>query len=319
MRNLHRIVSSLLGRHQTDEAAQPTAALTSEVFDLPGVVKALSEAAAFSGGAAAWLASPAHAGHQQRDLLHRLEAVRVELARIPELKAWASLVAAELNAILEREGFGIWLDGWPQDGQNFGVVAILDVTVHWIEKGEGNRQIHIAPRRQRRRSRLAPEVLSGLPPRRPRQRHRPLRGARRRRALIRIPTRSGDIVWVHQTPRAPRFFDLYDEAARLQEGSSTASTTSPSRGTKRTRPCLKVTVDLPEGIYATLRRSPRELARDVRLAAAIDWYRRGLISQGRGAEIACVPRADFIDALAARKIDAVQIDLDALERDLEHA
>ena len=32
---------------------------------------------------------------------------------------------------------------------------------------------------------------------------------------------------------------------------------------------------------------------------AIDWYQRGLISQGRGAEIAGVPRADFIDALAA--------------------
>jgi predicted HTH domain antitoxin len=80
-----------------------------------------------------------------------------------------------------------------------------------------------------------------------------------------------------------------------------------------------VTIDLPEEVYATLRRSPRELAQDVRLAAAIDWYRRGLISQGRGAEIAGVARADFIDALAARKIDVVQVDLDALERDLERA
>jgi len=80
-----------------------------------------------------------------------------------------------------------------------------------------------------------------------------------------------------------------------------------------------VTIDLPEELYATLRRSPRELAGDVRLAAAIDWYRRGLISQGRGAEIAGIPRADFIDALAARKIDVVQVDLDALEQDLEHA
>jgi predicted HTH domain antitoxin len=79
-----------------------------------------------------------------------------------------------------------------------------------------------------------------------------------------------------------------------------------------------VTIDLPEELYATLRRSPRELALDVRLAAAIDWYRRGLISQGRAAEIAGVRRADFIDALAARKIDVVQIDLDAMEQELEH-
>jgi predicted HTH domain antitoxin len=80
-----------------------------------------------------------------------------------------------------------------------------------------------------------------------------------------------------------------------------------------------LTIDLPEEIYSTLRRSPRELEKEVRLAAAIDWYRQGLISQGRGAEIAGVPRADFIDALAARKIEVAQIDFEALERDLEHA
>ncbi len=80
-----------------------------------------------------------------------------------------------------------------------------------------------------------------------------------------------------------------------------------------------ITIDLPEEIYATLRRSPRELERDVRLAAAIDWYRLGLLSQGRGAEVAGLPRADFIDALAARQIEVAQIDLDSLERDLTHA
>ncbi len=76
-----------------------------------------------------------------------------------------------------------------------------------------------------------------------------------------------------------------------------------------------VTVELPESIYSALGRSPRELAQEVRLAAAIDWYSRGLISQGRGAEIAGVPRADFIDALAARKIEVAQIDFDSLDRE----
>ena len=47
----------------------------------------------------------------------------------------------------------------------------------------------------------------------------------------------------------------------------------------------------------------------MRLAAAIEWYRQGVISQGRGAEIAGIPRADFIDALAERKVDVVQVDL----------
>ncbi len=77
-----------------------------------------------------------------------------------------------------------------------------------------------------------------------------------------------------------------------------------------------LTIHLPEDVFATLRRSPREVEGEVRLAAAIDWYRRGVISQGRAAEIAGVSRADFIDALAARKIEAVQVDLEQLDEEL---
>jgi predicted HTH domain antitoxin len=77
-----------------------------------------------------------------------------------------------------------------------------------------------------------------------------------------------------------------------------------------------LTIELPEDLGVALQRSPRELAKDVRLAAAIDWYSRGLISQGRAAEVAGIPRADFIDALAARKIEVVQVDLEALDREL---
>lgn len=73
-----------------------------------------------------------------------------------------------------------------------------------------------------------------------------------------------------------------------------------------------LTIELPE-----IDRSPEELKRDVRLAAAIDWYRQGLISQGRGAEIAGISRADFIDALAERRVDVVQIDVDSLKRELD--
>lgn len=77
-----------------------------------------------------------------------------------------------------------------------------------------------------------------------------------------------------------------------------------------------LTIEFPDNLFVALQRSPRELAKDVRLAAAIDWYRRGLVSQGWAAEIAGVPRADFIDALAARKIEVVQGDLEALDREL---
>jgi predicted HTH domain antitoxin len=56
--------------------------------------------------------------------------------------------------------------------------------------------------------------------------------------------------------------------------------------------------------------------KDVRLAVAIEGYQRGAISQERAAEIAGLSRADFIDELAARKIDVIQVDLEELKREI---
>jgi predicted HTH domain antitoxin len=76
-----------------------------------------------------------------------------------------------------------------------------------------------------------------------------------------------------------------------------------------------VTIALPEELLAALHRSPDEIEVEVRLAAAVEWYRRGLISQGRGAEIAGLARADFIDALAERRVDVAQLDPSELPRE----
>lgn len=78
-----------------------------------------------------------------------------------------------------------------------------------------------------------------------------------------------------------------------------------------------VTIELPDELPRALRRSTTELKRDITLAAAIDWYRRGLISQGRAAELAGISRAAFLDALAARKIDVFQVDIDELKREID--
>ena len=79
---------------------------------------------------------------------------------------------------------------------------------------------------------------------------------------------------------------------------------------------MTMTIEVPEGVLTTLQQSPGEVERDVRLAAAIEWFRRGVISQGRAAEIAGIPRADFIDELAARKIDTIHVDFDELKREI---
>ncbi len=78
-----------------------------------------------------------------------------------------------------------------------------------------------------------------------------------------------------------------------------------------------VTIQLPDELPRSLHRSPIELEKDIKLAAAIDWYRQGLILQGRAAELAELPRAAFPDALAARKIDVIHLDVDELKQETD--
>ena len=82
-----------------------------------------------------------------------------------------------------------------------------------------------------------------------------------------------------------------------------------------------LTIDLPAETFSGLAETPEEFARALRLAAAIFWYARGDISQGKGAEIAGLRRREFIEALGRAEVDAIQIDDDTLndevERDLQ--
>lgn len=77
-----------------------------------------------------------------------------------------------------------------------------------------------------------------------------------------------------------------------------------------------LTIELPDELYETLRRSPTEVQKDLRLAAAIRWYSQGLISQERAAVIAGLDRTDFLMTLAHEKVDAFHVDLDQLAREI---
>ncbi|HEX3129085.1 MAG TPA: UPF0175 family protein [Thermoanaerobaculia bacterium] len=79
---------------------------------------------------------------------------------------------------------------------------------------------------------------------------------------------------------------------------------------------MTLSIDLPDEVLSELHQSADEAERDARIAVAIEWYRRGALSQGRAAEIAGLARADFIDELAARKIDVLQPDLEELRREI---
>jgi predicted HTH domain antitoxin len=78
-----------------------------------------------------------------------------------------------------------------------------------------------------------------------------------------------------------------------------------------------VELELPDDLAEFFGGSDEDLAREIRLAAAIEWYRRGLVSQGKAAEIAGVGRTNFLLALGRAKVDAFQITEAELKQEVE--
>ena len=77
-----------------------------------------------------------------------------------------------------------------------------------------------------------------------------------------------------------------------------------------------IQICVPDEALSALRRSPSELADEFRLAAAMSWYSRGMISQERAAQIAGLDRTDFVFALARAGMDAFVVDLRSLRQEL---
>lgn len=77
-----------------------------------------------------------------------------------------------------------------------------------------------------------------------------------------------------------------------------------------------LTVTVPDSTMAALRRSPVEFAQEMKLAAAIHWYRQGTISQERAAELAGMNRRDFLHTLAREGIEVFILTDENLAREL---
>jgi hypothetical protein len=67
-----------------------------------------------------------------------------------------------------------------------------------------------------------------------------------------------------------------------------------------------VQIELPDGAYSALRRSPDELAQEMRCAAAFKWYEVGELSQEKAAAFAGLSREAFIEAIHGFGGSAIQ-------------
>ena len=79
-----------------------------------------------------------------------------------------------------------------------------------------------------------------------------------------------------------------------------------------------ITYDLPTSAFSALRLSPREFAREMRIAACVQWYAQGIVSQEKAVEIAGLDRAEFLEELLRRKVPASQATFEELLEEIEH-
>ena len=69
---------------------------------------------------------------------------------------------------------------------------------------------------------------------------------------------------------------------------------------------IQITFSLDESTLSSVRQDPEAFTRELRVAAAVEWYEMHRISQGRAAEIAGLSRAEFIDTVSRYDVSPFQ-------------
>jgi len=78
-----------------------------------------------------------------------------------------------------------------------------------------------------------------------------------------------------------------------------------------------LTVEIPETVRHALKRTPEEMARDMRLYSALMLFRQGKLSSGAAAALAGIPRVLFFDVCAEHDIPVSQITPEELTQELD--
>lgn len=79
----------------------------------------------------------------------------------------------------------------------------------------------------------------------------------------------------------------------------------------------QIVMDIPEGILIAEKMDEISFAQEVRLLAAVKLYELGRLSSGRAAELAGMPRVEFLMSLSRYKVFPLESELRDLE--VQHA
>ncbi|PKO23062.1 MAG: hypothetical protein CVU38_06090 [Chloroflexi bacterium HGW-Chloroflexi-1] len=76
----------------------------------------------------------------------------------------------------------------------------------------------------------------------------------------------------------------------------------------------QISINIPERVLLAEKTAAASFAREIRMLAAVKLYESGRLSSGRAAELAGVPRVEFLLSLERYKVFPLEAELRDLER-----
>ena len=80
-----------------------------------------------------------------------------------------------------------------------------------------------------------------------------------------------------------------------------------------------IQIALPDEVLISMKKTPEEFSREIRIAAAAKLYELGKLSSGRAAELAGVSRVSFLQLLSKYNVPIFDLSAEELEQDLHNA